>query len=150
MALDTVIVAVDGSDASLHAARVGFELLQPADHVLVVSVVEASDPSLVTGTGFAGGVMTSEELETEDAQAAAEGRGDAEAAAAELGRAAEVLVLRGSPGPMLCDLAQERGARVIVMGTRGRGGIKRALLGSVSDHVVRNAPCPVVISRPPE
>ena len=62
--------------------------------------------------------MTSEELETEDAQAAAEGRGDAEAAAAELGRAAEVLVLRGSPGPMLCDLAAERGRAVIVMGTR--------------------------------
>ena len=59
VALDTVIVAVDGSDASLARARVGFELLQPADHVLVVSVVEASDPSLVTGTGFAGGVMTS-------------------------------------------------------------------------------------------
>jgi nucleotide-binding universal stress UspA family protein len=34
------------------------------------------------------------------------------------------------------------------MGSRGRGGIKRALLGSVSDHVVRNAPCPVVIARP--
>jgi len=31
-----------------------------------------------------------------------------------------------------------------VLGTRGRGGLRRAVLGSVSDHVVRNAPCPVV------
>jgi nucleotide-binding universal stress UspA family protein len=34
------------------------------------------------------------------------------------------------------------------MGSRGRGGIKRALLGSVSDYVVRNAHCSVVITRP--
>jgi nucleotide-binding universal stress UspA family protein len=32
-----------------------------------------------------------------------------------------------------------------VIGTRGRGDIKRALLGSVSDYLVRNAPCPVVV-----
>jgi len=33
------------------------------------------------------------------------------------------------------------------MGSRGRGGVKRALLGSVSDYVTRNAPCSVVITR---
>lgn len=38
------------------------------------------------------------------------------------------------------------GTDAIVIGTRGRGGIKRALLGSVSDYVVRNAPCPVVVT----
>jgi nucleotide-binding universal stress UspA family protein len=38
------------------------------------------------------------------------------------------------------------GARAVVLGTRGRGGIARALLGSVSDYVVRNAPCPVVVT----
>jgi nucleotide-binding universal stress UspA family protein len=36
------------------------------------------------------------------------------------------------------------------MGSRGRGGIKRALLGSVSDYVVRNARCPVVVTGPSE
>ena len=59
-------------------------------------------------------------------------------------------MLRGDAARALCDLAAERGARAIVLGTRGRGGVKRALLGSVSDHVVRNAPCPVVITRPPD
>jgi nucleotide-binding universal stress UspA family protein len=50
---------------------------------------------------------------------------------------------------MLCELAEEIGAGAIVIGSRGRGGFKRALLGSVSDYVVRNAPCPVVVTSHP-
>ena len=42
--------------------------------------------------------------------------------------------------------ATEVGAAAIVLGTRGRGGFKRALLGSVSDYVVRNAPCSVLVT----
>jgi nucleotide-binding universal stress UspA family protein len=60
----------------------------------------------------------------------------------------ELLVRRGDPGPALCQLAEELSAQAIVMGSRGRGGLKRALLGSVSDYVVRNAPCTVIITRP--
>jgi nucleotide-binding universal stress UspA family protein len=55
-----------------------------------------------------------------------------------------VVVTGGPPGPRVCDVAAELPASVIVLGTRGRGGIRRAMLGSVSDHVVRNAPCPVL------
>ncbi len=56
-------------------------------------------------------------------------------------------VIEGSPGSALCALAEELSADAIVLGTRGRGGLRRALLGSVSDYVVRNAPCAVVIAR---
>jgi nucleotide-binding universal stress UspA family protein len=59
----------------------------------------------------------------------------------------ELLTIEGEPGPALCNLAQEQGAAAIVVGSRGRGGVKRAFLGSVSDYVARNAPCPVVITR---
>ena len=55
-------------------------------------------------------------------------------------------ILHGSPGPAVCDFAAEVSARLIVLGTRGRGGFKRALLGSVSDYVVRNAPCSVLVT----
>jgi nucleotide-binding universal stress UspA family protein len=58
------------------------------------------------------------------------------------------VAIEGDPGRALCDFASERGATVIVAGSRGRGGIKRAVLGSVSDHLVRNAPCPVLLSGP--
>ncbi len=62
--------------------------------------------------------------------------------------AAEVRVLGGEQAAAICELATELGARAVVLGTRGRGGIKRALLGSVSDYVVRTAPCTVVVTGP--
>jgi nucleotide-binding universal stress UspA family protein len=53
------------------------------------------------------------------------------------GRAAEEIV----------ELAEEIGAGLIVMGSRGHGRLRRALMGSVSDAVVRHAHCPVTIVR---
>jgi nucleotide-binding universal stress UspA family protein len=116
---------------------------------VIVTVLELSDPTLVVGAGMAGGVMSADELQEVDDARLANSRHDVEAAVKALAlTGAETLVARGEPGPALCDLAESRRAAVVVMGSRGRGGIKRALLGSVSDFVVRNAPCPVVISRP--
>jgi nucleotide-binding universal stress UspA family protein len=48
----------------------------------------------------------------------------------------------------IIHLAEEVGAGLIVMGSRGLGGVRRALMGSVSDSVVRHAHCPVMIVRP--
>jgi nucleotide-binding universal stress UspA family protein len=49
----------------------------------------------------------------------------------------------------IVHLAEEIGANLIVMGSRGFGGLKRALLGNVADYVVRHAHCPVMVVRPP-
>jgi nucleotide-binding universal stress UspA family protein len=148
--IDTVIVAIDGSEASRQAAQTGLALLDPRSKVVIATVVEQNDPSLtVGGSGFAGGVMSAEELQDVEDARIAEAHGHLHEAAEALDVPdAETLVVRGSAGPALCDLAVERRARAIVIGSRGRAGIKRALLGSVSDFVARNAPCPVVISRP--
>lgn len=148
MARETVIVAVDGSDAAVQAARAGLAIVRPEVDVVLVTVVEPSEDAIPV-SGFAGSGLSPQEIEAEDAARTAAARDDLGAAAAALGvHDRQTLVLRGSPGAALCDLAAERSARAIVMGSRGRGGIKRALLGSVSDHVARNSPCPVVITRP--
>ena len=47
-------------------------------------------------------------------------------------------------------VGEEIGAGLIVMGSRGLGGLRRALMGSVSDSVVRHAHCPVLVVRPPD
>ncbi len=48
----------------------------------------------------------------------------------------------------IVQVAEDIEASLIVMGNRGLGGIRRALMGSVSDSVVRHAPCPVLVVRP--
>ena len=53
----------------------------------------------------------------------------------------------GRPDTAIIALAEELGAGLIVMGSRGVGGVRRALLGSISDSVVRHAPCPVMVVR---
>jgi nucleotide-binding universal stress UspA family protein len=61
------------------------------------------------------------------------------------------VVLRpGAPDRELVTLAMDERADLVVIGTHGRGGIDRALLGSVADRVVRTAPCPVLTVRKPE
>jgi nucleotide-binding universal stress UspA family protein len=60
---------------------------------------------------------------------------------------AEAHLLRGRPDREVVHLSEEIGAGLIVMGSRGLGGVRRALMGSVSDSVVRHAHCPVLIVR---
>lgn len=50
----------------------------------------------------------------------------------------------GQPAKVICQVAGDEGAKLIVMSTHGRTGLSRALMGSVAEHVVREAPCPVV------
>ena len=100
-------------------------------------------------SGFAGGMATPEQVQTEWEAVEDAGASAVADTVAALGASSPVeqVVRVGSPGPELCRLATELGADVVVVGSRGRGAIKRALLGSVSSHVVHNAPCPVMVIR---
>ena len=58
-----------------------------------------------------------------------------------------VMIKTGNPRDVINQTAQELGVDLIVMGTHGRHGISRALLGSVAETVVRSAPCAVLTVR---
>jgi nucleotide-binding universal stress UspA family protein len=144
----TIIVCTDGSDLAVRAASTGLSILRPVDQVMVVTVVEEIDFGLAQdASGMAGPMYRAEELERQREALLAEGEVVTAQTVAALGvENAVARVLEGSPGAEVCRLATELDATAIVVGTRGRGGFRRALLGSVSDHVVRNAPCPVVVT----
>ncbi len=59
-------------------------------------------------------------------------------------------VLHGTPYAGIVNLAEEEKADVIVMGTHGRTGLKHMLIGSVTEKVVRKAPCPILVIHPRE
>ncbi|MGH8978784.1 MAG: universal stress protein [Acidimicrobiia bacterium] len=146
---DVIVLCADGSELSTRALAAGLAELRPAARVEIVTVVELGDPTLVVGTGIAGGTMSASEFEASDEASVQR----ANAILVEVSESlrlttARTTVLRGEPGPALCGHAAELAARAIVIGTRGRGGIRRAFLGSVSDYVVRNSPCPVVVTGP--
>jgi nucleotide-binding universal stress UspA family protein len=56
-------------------------------------------------------------------------------------------IREGSPAREIVDFAVERGCDVVVMGTHGRSGVDRLLLGSVAERVVRSSPVPVLTVR---
>jgi nucleotide-binding universal stress UspA family protein len=59
----------------------------------------------------------------------------------------EVMLRTGDPRDLILQAAEEVHADLIVMGTHGRRGVSRALLGSVAEMIVRTAPCPVLTVR---
>ena len=60
----------------------------------------------------------------------------------------QVEVMMGDPGVEILQAAKRQGADLIVMATHGRKGLRHLVLGSVAEHVVREAPCPVLTVKP--
>lgn len=141
----TALLATDGSEHANGALIVALRVIPQDARLLLVTVVPGVDPTLVVGAGHSGPVMTPGQ---KDRMLEAEGA----AGRAILDETERLLtptdveshLLRGEPGPTICRFAEEIDADLVVLGTTGRGGLRRAVLGSVSDHVVRNAPCPVL------
>ena len=135
-----VLIGTDGSDDAIAAASTGLGLLGAPTKITVVCVVET--PGAATAgleSGFAGGMVSDTEVDRAWELVEQEGREALERTVAALG--AEV------PVEQVTRAGIEAGEHVGVVGSRGRGAIKRALLGSVSTHVTNNAPCPVVVVR---
>jgi universal stress protein A len=69
------------------------------------------------------------------------------AAARSAGLEAETIVREGSPAKVIADVAREMRADLVVISTHGYTGLKHVLMGSIAEHVVRYAPCPVLVVR---
>lgn len=140
-----IVVGIDGSPESAAALR--WALAEGALRGVVVVAVHAwtfVPPSAMGEPGVipiaATNLMDDLSLQRQAAEAAlGEALGDTGEAEVEL------IVTEGAPGDVLVDAARD--ADLVVVGSRGRGGFKGALLGSVSQHVVQHASCPVVIVR---
>ncbi|WP_335999053.1 universal stress protein [Halorientalis halophila] len=139
---ETILVPTDGSDDAENAAATAIELADV--HDATVHVVSVAD------TGPWGDVRLPGEAD--DPSDAITGLAeDAVARVVERAEAANVdvtgTVLTGPVKNEIVDHAAAIDADLIVMGTRGRGGVKRMALGSVADFVVRNGDPEVLVCR---
>jgi len=139
---DRILVPTDGSAgverAVEHAARLA--LAHDATLHAVYVVNTASFASLPMETSWEG----VSDMLREDGEEALE---RVERIARGHGVPVDSTVIDGSPSREIVRYASENGIDLVVMGTQGRGGIDRLLLGSVAERVVRSAPMPVLTVR---
>ncbi len=132
----TVLLATDGSEAAQLAAQMAASIAKRTESelhlVCVVDLGVAADPSLQEGLR-----QRAHDLLEDQVRKMRETGDDV----------AEAHMCIGRPDQEIVALAGKVGAGLIVIGSRGMGGVSRALMGSVSDSVVRHAHCPVLIVR---
>ena len=136
---DRIVVPTDGSASSQRAIDHAVDLAAAHDATVHgVYVVNIASFSGVPTEGSWEGVSAALEREGEEALEKVEN------AAGARGVPVELVRLEGRPSEQIVEYAEETGADLIVMGTHGRGGLDRLLLGSVAERVVRAASVPVM------
>ncbi|MGA5822032.1 universal stress protein [Kitasatospora sp. NPDC094028] len=136
-----IVVGVDGSPASVDALR--WAVGQARSRGAVVEALTAWQYPVATGWPVP--VMEFEDLSGSYRKIL----DDCVREVAGTDPAVEVRALVVEGGAVQCLLDTARGAELLVVGSRGHGGFAGALLGSVSQHCVQHAPCPVVVVRHP-
>ena len=141
MIFQKILVAVDDAPISAHAADIAAELAQLAGaelafiHVIDAELVNAADTGIQPDVFVASAKEDARNL-IEDFRKRLPQK-----------MAALDFVPIGTPLTEIVNAAKDWPADLIVIGSHGRGGIRRVLLGSVAEGVMRNAPCPVLVVR---
>ena len=124
-------------------------MLRPDAEFVVVSIVpDRYDPWMDAG-GFEGPVLTEDEADEEYDEAVEDGREAVERtrAVGPAGAEGEVLVSEAGAGWGLVEAARNENVDLLVVGAEDKGWLARLVGGSVSDHLVHHAHCPVLVVR---
>jgi nucleotide-binding universal stress UspA family protein len=134
-----IVLATDGSKFSAAATDRAIDFARAyGGSLLVISVVD------VPAEFYAESPKAAEQLLAQAKQYVADAKKRAEAA----GVATEGFTAEGDTYEAVVNLARERGAEMIVLGSHGRTGLRRLLMGSVTEAVIGYAPCPVLVVKP--
>ncbi|HVF00159.1 MAG TPA: universal stress protein [Rubrobacteraceae bacterium] len=138
-----ILLAIDGSEEAALATEAATELSKnTASEVHLTYVVPMVDPL----------PYLADEVREDKFEQAKKDAGEfldkqAQQIRAGGGSVTEMHVRTGSPEHQIVNLGDDLGVGLIVIGSRGVTGMRRALMGSVSDSVVRHAHCPVLVVR---
>ncbi len=144
-----ILLATDGSEEAALAAQTAVDIAGKTNSELHVVYVGPSPEHVGMGPPLIADIPapSQEQFSTEARQVL-----DAEVKQVEAtgGTVGQAHLRLGAADQEIVALAEELNAGLIVLGSRGLGGIRRALMGSVSDSVVRHAHCPVLVVRKEE
>ncbi|XP_050273837.1 universal stress protein PHOS32-like isoform X3 [Quercus robur] len=150
-----ILVAVDEGEESLHALSWCLKnvISENSKDTLVLLYVKPPRPvfSALDGTGYlfsADMMVAMDKYRNDVAECVVE---KAKKMCKDLHDVkVETKIEHGDPRDVICQMTEKLGADVLVMGSHGYGLIKRALLGSVSNHCAQNVKCPVLIVKKPK
>jgi nucleotide-binding universal stress UspA family protein len=132
----TVVVPVDFSDDSFTALDTALEMVDDPSHLHVIHVLpmlEPTEPGVIWHT-------IDDKSRSEHAETALrvelEKRGQ---------KVVQIVIRFGDPGHEIAHYAEQVRAGLVIVASHGRSGLKRLLIGSVADRVVRLAHCPVLV-----
>lgn len=154
-----ILLPLDGSDLAEAAVPHAIELAKATGASVLVTRVIDSEAQILAQTAPATiEPMPSGRVTAEIAREAVEGQRNAATETLDAARrrleAAGVqvdgIIAEGSPGEALVEMVEREGCDLVVMATHGRTGWRRAVLGSIADHVVRNTPASAVLLVKPE
>ena len=137
-----ILVPTDGSDCSLRATDLAISLAKVLG--AEIFVIYAIDPIILEE--LTRGIKESD-IEKELKEKGERYLNYVIKLAEKEGLKAEEILAKGEPHDQIVHYAKIKGVDMIVMGTYGRRGTKRILIGSVTERVIEYAPCPVLVVR---
>jgi len=145
LCMSILLVATDGSAAAQAALNESIVIAAgTGDEIVAITVWRALQGDY--GLAHPSVAMLDDLLDAERNHAEAALR-DAVTRAEAAGVPVSTRLAVGDPAEQICNYAAYIGAKLIAVGTRGHGAVTALLLGSVSDAVIRRAPCPVLVVR---
>ena len=138
---DHILLGVDGSEHALHAAQKAAELARTVNSKILRIVIAYEPVPSYLGEPNMQTAISARMKEAETIL------GKAMEAVGKIPGEVHTEILEGPPAEAILDVANTRKSDLIVMGSRGLGPLRGAMLGSQSQKVVQHAPCPVLIVR---
>jgi nucleotide-binding universal stress UspA family protein len=145
--LDQIAVPLDGSEAAEAALPMAVDLALALDARITLLRVEPYLYTLVATTEPTGYIPDMTEMDNDVANAAQQYLDGVQARIPQT-VPSEAMLVRGTPSATLIELLARDSVDLVVMTTHGRGGVRRLVLGSVADRLVRSG-APVLLIRPP-
>lgn len=139
-----IVIATDGSENSLKAISYGIKLAKLSG--ATIYALHVVDTSSLSQSWTAGRETMYENLKEDGQKATLKVKEYAEATGVEV----KEVLLEGHPSKEIIDFAEKNNIDLIVMGTLGKTGLDRFLMGSVAEKVVRNSKVPVLVVRSEE